>query len=192
MVPGRTSRRPPDLFAGGDGQQLPAPPLQRRLGTMREPVHECRKQVVRRLCGKVLSEPVDRAPLAEAVRRGLLGQVQELSGVDGSESAGKNPSMPRLSQEALGTPRGRRAWHRSPSAAAPTGTCTEPAPPMSPRPSGGATSARPDMSLRACAHGVPDQVAQQGSQDRAAGASLSWTGPCWRSPLSCRDTSDVT
>jgi hypothetical protein len=86
---GKNVEETPDLFAGADGQQLLAPPLQRRLGPVREPLHECREQVVRRICGEVLSKPVDREPLAEAVHGGLLGQVQELSGVDGSDGAGK-------------------------------------------------------------------------------------------------------
>jgi hypothetical protein len=46
-VSGRTSRRP---------QIYLFPTLvQRHLGTVREPLHECREQVVRRFCGEVLS-----------------------------------------------------------------------------------------------------------------------------------------
>ncbi|GGY84425.1 hypothetical protein GCM10010363_75970 [Streptomyces omiyaensis] len=86
-VSGRTSSRPPNLFARADGQQLLAPPPQRRLGTVREPLHERREQVVRRPCGEVRLEPGDRESLAEAVPGGLLGQVKELPGVDGSDGA---------------------------------------------------------------------------------------------------------
>jgi hypothetical protein len=44
-----------------------------------KPVHERGDEVVRRLCGKVLSEPVDREPLAEAVSCGFLFQVEVLA-----------------------------------------------------------------------------------------------------------------
>ncbi len=56
---------------GTDRQQMPAPPLQRHLGTERQPLHERREQAVRRLRGKAPPEPVDREPPAEAVRRPL-------------------------------------------------------------------------------------------------------------------------